>query len=114
MKKIDYKSIAKEVINLEIKALQKLKRSLNQNFDKAVNDTTEIILNEIINTHKNILILSQNVILEVLKDGNLDLIKKANIALRFISFMRGRDDLSDKSNKRLSDYKFEKLFPIID
>ena len=86
----------------------------NAQFDKAVNDTTEIILNEIINTHKNILILSQNVILEVLKDGNLDLIKKANIALRFISFMRGRDDLSDKSNKRLSDYKFEKSFPIID
>ena len=37
MKKIDYKSIAKEVINLEIKALQKLKKSLNKNFDKAVN-----------------------------------------------------------------------------
>ena len=74
----------------------------NAQFDKAVNDTTEIILNEIINTHKNILILSQNVILEVLKDGDLDLIKKANIALRFISFMRGRDDLSDKSKKRLS------------
>tara|TARA_B100000900_G_scaffold368835_1_gene346304 strand:+ start:611 stop:1582 length:972 start_codon:yes stop_codon:yes gene_type:complete len=37
MKKIDYKSIAKEVINLEVKALQELKKSLNQNFDKAVN-----------------------------------------------------------------------------
>ena len=37
MKKIDYKSIAKEVINLEVKALQKLKKSLNRNFDKAVN-----------------------------------------------------------------------------
>tara|TARA_B100001939_G_scaffold343093_1_gene355254 strand:- start:2018 stop:2989 length:972 start_codon:yes stop_codon:yes gene_type:complete len=37
MKKIDYKSIAKEVINLEVKALQKLKKSLNQNFDRAVN-----------------------------------------------------------------------------
>ena len=37
MKKIGYKNIAKEVINLEIKALQKLKKSLNQNFDKAVN-----------------------------------------------------------------------------
>ena len=37
MKKIDYKKIAKEVINLEIKALQKLKKSLNQNFDQAVN-----------------------------------------------------------------------------
>ena len=37
MKKIDYKKIAKEVINLEIKALQKLKKSLNQNFNEAVN-----------------------------------------------------------------------------
>ncbi len=37
MKKIDYKNIAKDVINLEIKALQKLKKSLNQNFNRAVN-----------------------------------------------------------------------------
>ena len=37
MKKINYKNIAKNVINLEIKALTKLKKSLNQNFDKAVN-----------------------------------------------------------------------------
>ena len=36
MKKIDYKNIAKNVINLEIKALQKLKKSLNLNFNKAV------------------------------------------------------------------------------
>ena len=36
MKKIDFKNIAKNVINLEIKALQKLKKSLNQNFNKAV------------------------------------------------------------------------------
>ena len=108
-----YKSceVAKQ-LNIRQETLSRWRQ--NAQFDKAVNDTTEIILNEIINTHKNILILSQNVILEVLKDGNLDLIKKANIALRFISFMRGRDDLSDKSNKRLSDYKFEKSFPIID
>ena len=37
MNKKKFVSIAKEVINLEIKALQKLKKSLNQNFDKAVN-----------------------------------------------------------------------------
>ncbi len=36
MKKMNYMSIAKSVINLEIKALQKLKKSLNKNFDKAV------------------------------------------------------------------------------
>ena len=37
MKKINYKDIAKSVISLEIKALQKLKKSLNKNFDRAVN-----------------------------------------------------------------------------
>ena len=37
MKKLNYKTIAKEVINLEILALQKLKKSLDTNFDKAVN-----------------------------------------------------------------------------
>ena len=36
MKKMNYKDLAKGVINLEIKALQKLKKSLNKNFDKAV------------------------------------------------------------------------------
>ena len=85
----------------------------NAQFDKAVNDTTESILNEIIDTHKNILILSQKVILEALKDDNLDIMRKANIALRFISFMKGKDDLSDKSSKRLSDYKFDKFYPKI-
>ncbi len=36
MKKINYRIIAKNVINLEIKALKKLKNSINKNFDKAV------------------------------------------------------------------------------
>ena len=36
-KKLNYNKIAKEVIDLEIKALQKLKKTLNKNFDKAVN-----------------------------------------------------------------------------
>ena len=37
MKKESYKKIAKKVIDLEIKALQKLKKSINVSFDKAVN-----------------------------------------------------------------------------
>ena len=36
-RKINHVKIAKEVIDLEIKALQKLKKTLNKNFDKAVN-----------------------------------------------------------------------------
>ena len=37
MKKNDYKKIAKNVIDLEIKALRKLKKSLNNSFNEAVN-----------------------------------------------------------------------------
>ena len=37
MKKENYKNIAKSVIDLEIKALQKLKKSINNSFDEAVN-----------------------------------------------------------------------------
>ena len=36
MKKINYKSIAKEVISLEIEALKKLKKSINESFNEAV------------------------------------------------------------------------------
>ena len=36
MKKEKFKSIAKDVINLEIKALQKLKKNINNSFSKAV------------------------------------------------------------------------------
>ena len=81
-------------------------------FIKVVNDTTEIILNEIIDTHKNILLLSQKIILDTLQDESLDLVRKANVALRFIGLMKGKDDLSDKSKKRLSDYKFDNEFEL--
>ena len=37
MKNMNYKKIAKNVIDLEIKALQKLKKSINNSFDEAVN-----------------------------------------------------------------------------
>ena len=36
MKKKNFRIIAKEVIDLEIKALQTLKKSLDKNFDRAV------------------------------------------------------------------------------
>ena len=36
MKKINYKAIAKNVIDLEISALKKLKNSLNTSFNQAV------------------------------------------------------------------------------
>jgi arabinose-5-phosphate isomerase len=41
MKKKNYKSIAKKVIDLEIKALKKLKNSINSSFNRAVDAITE-------------------------------------------------------------------------
>jgi arabinose-5-phosphate isomerase len=41
MKKKDYKEIAKKVIDLEIKALKKLKNSINDSFNKAVDVITK-------------------------------------------------------------------------
>ena len=73
----------------------------NDEFSKAVKDATEIILREIDETHKNILIRAQNVINEALNNDELDLFKKANLALRYLSLMKGKDDISQKSSDKL-------------
>ena len=54
-------------------------------FKEAVEDAVEDILREIDETHKNLLISSQNVINEALNNKELDLFKKANLALRYMS-----------------------------
>ena len=45
-------------------------------FKEALNDATEVILREIDETHKNLLICSQNVIADALNNQELDLFKK--------------------------------------
>ena len=52
-------------------------------------------------THKNLLICSQNVINEALNNEELDLFKKANLALRYMSLIRGKDDITQKSSHNL-------------
>ena len=73
----------------------------NDEFSKAVKDATEIILREIDQTHKNLLITSQNIINEALNNEDLDLFKKANLALRYLGLMKGKDDISQKSTDNL-------------
>ena len=70
-------------------------------FKKALEDATEVVLREIDETHKNILIRAQNVINEALNNDELDLFKKANLALRYLSLMKGKDDISQKSSDKL-------------
>ena len=76
----------------------------NHKFNNAIKDATEAILREIVDAHKNLLITSQNIINETLNNEELDLFKKANIALRYLSLMKGKDDISKKSSNNLNIY----------
>ena len=70
-------------------------------FKDALEDATEAVLREIDETHKNLLILSQSVINEALNNEELDLFKKANLALRYLSLIKGKDDITQKSQDNL-------------
>ena len=70
-------------------------------FKDALEDATEAVLREIDETHKNLLIHSQNVINEVLNKQELDLFKKANLALRYLSLIKRMDDITQKSSHNL-------------
>ena len=79
-------------------------------FNEAVEDAIEFILKEIVETHKNILIKCQSIIVDTLNDENLDILKKANIALRYLSLMRGKGDISQKSSETLKEHLDDKEF----
>ena len=73
-------------------------------FKEALEYATRIILKEIVETHKNILISSQNIILDALSNNDLDIFKKANLALRYLSLIKGKDDVAEKSENKLFKY----------
>ena len=73
-------------------------------FQEALKDATEAVLREIDETHKNLLIISQNVINEALNNEDLDLFKKANLALRYLSLIKGKNDIMQKSSDNLFKY----------
>ena len=70
-------------------------------FKDALEEAKEVVLREIDETHKNLLISSQDIINEALNNEELDLHKKANLALRYMSLIRGKDDITQKSSHNL-------------
>ena len=84
----------------------------NDKFNEAVENATERILTEIVDTHKNLLITSQKIIADALKNEELDLFKKANLALRFLSLMKGKDDIEKKSSDSLFQYVHSRDFAL--
>ena len=75
-------------------------------FKQSLDDTTEVILREIVETHKNLLISSQSIIYNALHDQELDIFKKANLALRYLSLIKGKDDIMQKSSDNLFQHSF--------
>jgi hypothetical protein len=79
-------------------------------FKFCLQKTQEKVLESIIETQKHILILSQDIIIQTLKNETLDDLKKAMVALRYISLIRGKHNIEDKYTKRLSDLSFNNTF----
>ena len=95
-------SIIANQINMREETLSRWKQI--DEFKEALEDATEAVLREIDETHKNPLINSQAVINEALNNEELDLFKKANLALRFLSLIKGKDDITQKSSHNLFKY----------
>ena len=51
-----------------------------------------------------------SIIVDTLSNDNLDILKKANIALRYLSLMRGKSDISQKSSETLKEHLDDKEF----
>ena len=82
----------------------------NKVFLTYLQTTQEKVFESIIETQKYILILSQDVIIETLKNDTLDDFKKTMIALKYLSLIRGNNNIEDKYTKRLSDTSYENKF----
>ena len=82
----------------------------NDIFREAVKNATERVLTEIVDTHKNLLITSQKIIADALNDEGLDLLKKANLAIRFLSLIKGKEDIEKKSSDNLTQYVHSRDF----
>ena len=84
----------------------------NDKFSDAVKNATENVLTEIVDTHKNLLITSPKIIVDALNDEELDLFKKANLALRFLSLIKGKEDIEKKFSDNLIQYVHSRDFGI--
>ena len=53
-------------------------------------------MKEIVETHKNILISYQNIVLDALSNNDLNLFKRTNLALKYLSFIVEKDVIAKK------------------
>ena len=61
-------------------------------------------MKEIVETHKNIFISYQNIVLDALSNNDLNLFKRTNLALKYLSFIIEKDVIAKKSENKISKY----------
>ena len=61
-------------------------------------------MKEIVETHKNILISYQNIVLDALSNNDLNLFKRTNLALKYLSFIIEKGVIAKKSENKISKY----------
>ena len=61
-------------------------------------------MKEIVETHKNILISYQNIVLDALSNNDLNLFKRTNLALKYLSFIVEKDVIAKKWENKISKY----------
>ena len=91
-----------EQINIRAETLSRWRQ--DDKFVEAINDAQETILEGIVDTQKQILLLSQDVLIKTLKNEKLDSFKKSMIALRYLTLLKGKEPRDDKYSKRLSKF----------
>ena len=79
-------------------------------FSECLEKAQKNIINDIHDLQKYIFFKSQDVILSTLMNENIDILKKAMIATRYLNLAKGKESIEDKLNERAKDNKFEDKF----
>ena len=79
-------------------------------FKECLESAQEKVINNIHETQKYILLKSQDTIIKALENNDLDIFKKAMIALRYLALTKGKETIEDKINRISKDIDFDKKF----
>tara|TARA_B100001063_G_C16368122_1_gene359370 strand:+ start:140 stop:523 length:384 start_codon:yes stop_codon:yes gene_type:complete len=82
----------------------------NQLFKECLELAQEKIIKNIQETQKYILLKSQHCVVQALENDDLDIVKKAMIALRYLALTKGKETIEDKINRISKDVDFDKKF----
>ncbi len=82
----------------------------NQLFKECLELAQEKVIKNIQETQKYILLKSQDSVVQALENNDLDIFKKAMIALRYLALTKGKETIEDKINRISKDVDFDQKF----